>query len=247
MKYDLRSAKLLYETAEKMDLKPKWLNDYGLFVIEVNGKKIYFFHSYNTLNSQLGMQLARHKHLTRNIVESNSLPNIPYIRAKTKEEVKQFISEHKIIIVKPVFGFRAENVRIIDSNEQIENINLENYLFEKFIDGTEMRYLIFNGEVLAVHEKSNTGRITNHETVKRISYLKDKWNKELIDISLKITRLMDLKFAAVDFIIDKNSKPFILEINSAPGLYRFQNPDEGPSIDIASIFIEATINEFEKI
>lgn len=229
-----------------MGLKPKWLNDFGLFEIEIGGQKHFIFHAYNMLNSQLGMQLARHKHLTRNVIDSYSMLNIPYIRPKTKKEVGEFLSKHKIIIAKPIFGFRAEGIYIIDSIKKIDKLDFENYLLEKFVRGKEMRYLVLNSRIVAVHQKVNIGVVNDPKTVKRISYAKDEWNKEMIKISLKLTQVMGLKFATVDFIINEQNKPYILEVNSAPGLYFFQYPTSGPSIDIAKMFLEASLNKIEE-
>ncbi len=246
MTFDLKSAELLYKTAGEMGLRPKWLNDFGLFEIIVKGKKHYIFHSYSILNSQLGMQLSRHKHLTRNIIENNSLHNIPYVRPKSKKELEVFIAKHKKVIMKPVFGSRADGVRIIKNITELSNLDPAEFIFEKFIEGIEFRYLVLNNEVLAVHERSNRGEIYNTSAHKRFSYPTHKWDKQLVKTSIQIASIMDLKFAAVDFIIDKNNKPYILEVNSAPGLYKFQYPANGPSIEIAKMFLEQTINKIDE-
>jgi hypothetical protein len=36
----------------------------------------------------------------------------------------------------------------------------------------------------------------------------------------------------------------MLEINSAPGLDRFQNPDDGPPIDIMRLYLEQVIKNY---
>lgn len=244
--FSLETAKLLFKTADQMGLQPKWLNDYGLFEISFKEKKYYIFHGNSIFNTQLSSQLSRHKHLTRNVIDRHSLPNIPYIRPKAIEEIELFIRKHEVIIAKPVIGSGSQNIRLIKSVEDVKNLDIQDYIFEKFIKGREMRYLFFQGDILAVHEKYYDGPINNPKTVKRISYPKDQWDMKTVQMAIGTANALSLQFAAVDFIVDDQSKAYVLEVNSAPGLHFFQHPTSGPSIDIARLYMEATIEKFKQ-
>lgn len=234
-------ANLLFEEARKLKLQPKWLTDYGLFSIESNHKVYFIYYSYSLFNSHLSSRLSRDKHITRTILEENKLPNIPYTLAKTKEEVLAFLAIHKTIIAKPNLSSHSENVYLIKNLHEIPAIPYNEYLLEQFIKGEELRYLVLQGKVIAVHRKYYKTPINNPDTVKRISYPQDQWNQDMVKLTLEITNTMHLNFAAVDFIIDKQGKAFVLEVNSAPGLWHFHYPEEGPAINVARMFLEATI------
>ncbi len=158
-------------------------------------------------------------------------------------EANEFLKKHKTIIAKPTKGKHSKDVHLIENAEDFKHIDLTKYLLEKFIEGKEERYLILNDKILAVHRKVYKTPINNPETVKRVAYEKIVWDKEVVKISRNVTTALGLAFAAVDFLITTNGRTYILEVNSAPGLSRFQYPDEGPSIDIASIFLEASIKK----
>ncbi|HSX08953.1 MAG TPA: ATP-grasp domain-containing protein [Candidatus Saccharimonadales bacterium] len=240
-----KTALVLFEEAKKMNLKPQWLTDYGLFSIEINGQFGYVFYSRNMFNSNLSGFLAMDKHATRVVLEQNAMPNIPFGMFKTKKDVILFLDEHKRIIAKPVVGSSSKDVHLISSQHEIPDIVFEKYIFEKFIEGREMRYLVFQNSVIAVHEKVYEGPINDVEKVKRISYPKNTWNEKLVKLSIQITKLLFMKFAAVDYLIDKEGSMYVLEVNSSPGLYFFEHPTAGPTIPISRIFLEETIKEIE--
>lgn len=237
----METAKILYKEAEKMGLHPVWLTNYGLFSIKVNGKLFYIFYSKCILNNSIGSYLAKNKHATRVILGLNNFLNIPFALPENKEEVKKFLKEHGTLVAKPTLGANSRGLRVINSLKDIKGINLLDYIFEKFIEGKEIRYLVLNNEVLSVHEKSFEGPITNPSAIKRISYPKEAWESEMTQTALSVAATLYLKFAAIDFLIDENGKAYILEVNSAPGLRFFQHPSSGPSLDIAKIFLEETI------
>ena len=241
-----QTAVVLFKEAKKMGLAPKWITDYGLFSIMVNKRIGYIFYARNFFNTNLSGNIAMDKHATRTILDLHKFPNVPFGMFSKKNDVKQFFQKHSKIIAKPVFGSGSKDVHLITSSEEIPELEFDKYIFEKFIEGREMRYLVFRDKVLAVHHKSYQGPINNPAKLKRISYSQESWNKELVNLTLEIADKLYLQFAAVDFLIDKRGKAFVLEVNSSPGLYFFEHPTAGPTIPIARIFLEATIAEIEK-
>jgi glutathione synthase/RimK-type ligase-like ATP-grasp enzyme len=241
-----KTAILLFEEAKKMKLNPQWLSDYGLFSINVDGRLGYIFYSRNFFNSNLSGFLAMDKHVTRVVLGQNNIKNIPYGMFNTKEEIVQFLKNHTVIIAKPVSGSGSKDIHLISTPEEIPDITFGKYIFEKYIKGEEMRYLVFKNEVIAVHRKLYEGPINNPEKVKRISYPKDTWDKNLTQLSLRIAKILFMRFAAVDYLVDENNTTFVLEVNSSPGLHFFEYPTTGPKIPIARIFLEETIKEMEK-
>lgn len=234
-----QTAELLFKEAEVLELHPKWLTDYGLFSVKMKGRKLYVYYSYSALNSHLSSRLAFDKHATRTILEDNSLPNIPYSAAKTKEEVQKIFKQQKVIIAKPTLSSHSENIYLIRSIDDIPILPYEDYIFEKYITGEEYRYLVLQNKVIAVHRKYYKTPINNPDTVKRISYPQKQWDPALISLALQVADAMHLSFAAVDFIIDQEGRAYVLEVNSAPGLWHFHHPSEGPSVNVALLFLNA--------
>lgn len=241
-----KTAEVLFEEAKKMGLKPTWLTDYGLFSITVDEKTGYVFYARNMMNSNLSSFLAIDKHATRTVLQQHGLPNIPFGMFDNKEDVKRFLDENKIIIAKPVLGSSSKDVHLITADTDISSLELTRYIFEKFIKGREMRYLVFHGAVIAVHEKIYPGPINDPKKVKRISFQKEQWDKKLCNLSLQIAKILYLHFAAVDYLIDEESRAYVLEVNSSPGLNFFEHPTSGPSLHIARMFLEEMVKEIKK-
>ncbi len=241
------SARILFEEAQKMGLYPEWLTDYGLFSIKVEGNIHYIFYSNSILNNQLSYYLARNKHITRVLIEKNHLPNIPFLLPQSKEEVYQFLDHHKVIIAKPTMGSRSQDIHLIEHKKEIDSSNIFEYIFEKYIKGKEMRYLVLNNQVIGVLEKVYDTPINDPNVVERTSFSRDQWDTNLVEISLSIMNILGLKFGAVDFLIDRDNKNYILEVNSAPALRRFDKPTSGPSVNASRQLLEATIKKSKRI
>lgn len=233
-----KSAEAIFNAAKKLGLNPKLLTEYGLFEVIYKNKPIYFFHGTSYLNNALSSYLAKNKHVTRVILEKNNLPNIPYLLPNDIEEAADFLEKHGKIMIKPTHGDNSIGVIQIKSKEELKGLDLSDSLLEKFIPGEEYRTLILNGRVIAFHKYIHDFKIKG---VKRISFEEKDWDKSMCEIAIQAAKALCLNFASVDFIKDKRGNLFILEINSSTGLWRFHEPDEGPSVDVSTLLIKATI------
>ena len=241
---DQNRVELILSTAQSMGLKPKLLTDYGLISLQIDGKEHYIFYDASNTGTQISTGLTKNKHASRVMFERNGLPNIPFCLTDNLDKACQFLAEHKKIIVKPVKGQHSQDIHLIETAKELENFNLPNYILEKYIEGRELRYLVYNDQVIAVHLKDYETAINDPETVKRISFEKDRWNDHLTELAIKAARVFGLKLTAVDFKVTSSGEVFLLEINSAPGIDRFQNPDTGPGIDLARIFLNEVIKNY---
>lgn len=238
---DQRSAKVLFDAAKELGLQPEWVTSFGLLSIRHKSRLHYIYLSKSSLNSDVSSYLAKNKYFSRVIFEKNSLPNIPYLLPQSIEEVEKFLSENKKIIAKPTLGAHSTDVHIFTTSEELSSFNFGKHIFEKYVAGREMRYLVLKDEVIAVHEKRYTTLINNQGIVERISYPKNKWDKKICKTALLAAKAIGLQFAAVDFIVEKNGDFHILEINSSPGLWRFHFPDKGSAVKVAYLLLSETI------
>ncbi|HUC89492.1 MAG TPA: ATP-grasp domain-containing protein [Patescibacteria group bacterium] len=239
----LSTTELLYKRAAQMGLQPSWLRPGGLFVIETTDGEKYINSSRNPLNSHVSSSLAKNKYLTRLICQRHGLPNIPFALPQTAGQAEDFLKQHQTIVVKPVGGSGSQDIHIVSDMSQLSGLNIQEYIFEKYVTGKELRYLILNDEVIAVHESEYGASVKEDRSLQRISYPVSDWCPELVAMSLNIVKILGMKFAAVDYIIDAQNKAFILEVNSAPGLKWFHAPTSGPPVDVASMFLDAILAE----
>jgi len=241
---DKKRLDLVLSTAEGMGLKATLLNDQGLVSVEVNGKEIYLFHKTSNPNTQMATWLANNKFAARVIFERQGLPNIPFCCPADFSEAADFLSEHGKIIVKPLKGGHSRNIHLVQTNDELSKLDLSGCILEKFVEGQEVRLLVVGGEVKAVHHKVYDGPINNPDIVRRVSFEKGQWDQQLVGLAIKAARALGLDFTAVDFLVTAQNEPHLLEINSAPGLDRFQTPDEGPALNIMQLYLEQLIANY---
>jgi glutathione synthase/RimK-type ligase-like ATP-grasp enzyme len=175
------------------------------------------------------------------IMQRHKLPNIPFARPGTFVPAAAFLQKHGKVIIKPLKGSGAHDIRLISNASELEGIDISKYLFEKYVPGKEMRYLVLNGAVIAVHESEYGASVAADRALKRISYTQSGWDPALTAMSVRIASILGLQFAAVDYIVDAKTKAHILEVNSTPGIKWFHAPTSGPPVDVAGMFLTAII------
>ncbi len=220
---------VLYEEAEKLGLNPQKISSDGLFTVTYKEKTAYVY-TFTSLNTQLGGALAKNKYITRVIAERASIPNIPYLFTDSNEELESFLETHKKIIKKPLYGKNAVGVEIITSqnelHQKIAAIRLKEYLFEKYCEGTEYRYLIVNNKLIAVNKKTLTPT-PEDQWKKNVNIVtEDRWDPTLIKQAESLSYAINLKMCAVDFIVDSEHNGWLLEVNSQLTLVGFYSADE---------------------
>jgi glutathione synthase/RimK-type ligase-like ATP-grasp enzyme len=239
----ISTTELLYKSAMRMGLEPSWVIPNGLFAVQIRGSERYINSANSPLNSHVSVSLTRNKHLTRMVMERHGLRNIPFMRPENHEQAASFLHVHGKIIAKPVAGFGSQDIHIVTSEDQLQSLDIADYILEQYIAGTEMRYLVLNDTVIGVQESIYGTSVQPDRSLQRISFASDDWDQDVVATSKQIARILSLKFAAIDYMIDKDGNAYILEVNSAPGLRWFHTPSSGPSIDAAGLFLEAMVKE----
>lgn len=241
---DQKRLQLLVSTAESMNLQPTVITDYGLVSIVINDKTRYLFHKGSNPNEQIASWLSQNKHAARVIFERNGLPNIPFCLPHGSVDAKDFLRKHEQIIIKPIRGKKSQDVHLIHTEHELAAVDATGYILEKYVKGQEVRILVVDSVVEAVHHKVYKSAINDPSTVKRVSIEKTHWDKKLTQLAIKAAQVIGLRFAAVDFLVTSDGAAYILEINSAPGIERFQAPDQGPAIDMMRLYLEQIVKKY---
>lgn len=239
----LTSVELLFIESEAIGLDPQWVADKVLFSVTLNNVTHYIGNSKSNANSQKSSSMVQNKYFSRLILQDKGLPNIPFLQTSHLDEASSFLNKHQTIIAKPLLGWGSKDIHIISDSKDLANLDLDKYLFEKYILGREMRYLILNGKVIAVHQSDYGLSVDADRYLERISYPIELWNEELVDKALEISEIFNLQFSAVDFLIDEDENWHILEVNTTPGLKWFHSPTSGPIVNVAKKLMNALIED----
>lgn len=235
------SSILLFAEAEKRGYQPVWKTDYGFFTFLYQGKTIYIYQTKNYGNNQLLTWLTSDKYATRVILQDANLSNIPFFYSSNKQDLLHFFDEHHPLIAKPVIGELSKNVLLIKEKAQLNAISISETIFEKYIPGSEFRILLLDGKVAAIQKKELNSDKDHPWKKKRINLGKENWDKEKVQLAMKIHQLTPQMILAVDLIEDREGKNWILELNSMPGLWSLSNPHIGEPIHLAPKVLDIII------
>lgn len=239
----LGSAELLFKAADNMGLRPSWLKRGSIFAIPTLDGERYINYSISSMNSQLSSSMVGNKNAARLVLARQGFPTMAHLVPYSHAQAHEFLKKYKKIIVKPVNGSNSRDVHIVESPGQLAAFNVQDYIIEEYAPGKEMRYLLLNNRVIGVHESQYGESVAEDRDLKRISYPCVDWDPALVTLSLKVAKVFDLRFAAVDYIIGPDGRARILEVNSSPGMKWFHAPTSGPTVDVARLFLQATLDD----
>lgn len=194
------------------------------------------------MNSQLSSSMVGNKNAARLVLARQGFPTMAHLVPSSYAEAQAFLIKHKKIVVKPIHGSNSRDVHIVKVPEQLTAFNVQDYILEEYAPGKEMRYLILNDRIIGVHESQYGESVAEDRDLKRLSYPLSDWDPTLVALSLKVAKVFDLHFAAVDYIIGPDGRTRILEVNSSPGMKWFHAPTNGPAIDVAGLFLKAMLD-----
>lgn len=186
-------------------------------------------------------RLAMNKQAARQAFAAQDLPIPPgrmfHGRAKTAATVSRWVAEtlsetHLPCVIKPNCQGSSIGVSIVETAAQavnaVRNCSKDHgdCLVEKFIDGRELTVGIFAGKALPVLEVKTTRGFYDYHA----KYADDR-TEYLFDVGLPEDKLADLQALAerafvclgcrdigrVDMMLDREGRPYLLEINTIPG------------------------------
>ncbi len=223
--------------AKLLELKPKLalLAGHGKYAEDgtLQGMCEYLRIPY-TGSGVLSSALCMDKAFCKQLFEKHSLPTAKYQVFNSKEQkIEDFQLELSLpIVVKPSRDGSSMGVTIVKTEEQFrpaiqEALLYDHYVIvEKFVEGKEVTVPVFKNATLdsvQIVPKKDFYNYENKYQAGKTDYIlpanveknvADRMNEITIE-ACKILRVRS--YARVDFILDKNDNPFIMEVNSLPG------------------------------
>lgn len=179
----------------------------------------------------LASALSMNKAACKKIFKSSAIPTAPF-EAITRPIPQRFKIDLPFV-VKPVDGGSAIGVSIVRKKSEIKKAldaafrYSSQVLVEKFIPGREITAPVLGDQVLPLIEivTKNTFYDFRAKYVKGMSRhilpapISTKAQRRISELALKVHRELGCRaFSRIDFILDKNENPWVLELNSIPGM-----------------------------
>lgn len=135
------------------------------------------------------------------------------------------------LMVKPNNGGSSIGISLVNNAEDLNKalgdafLYSEEVLIEEYLNGKEYTVAILNGSALPTLAISFNSSFFNYEskytsidTIEEVAFIPEELKKEIEFIAEKSYELLDCKaYARVDIIVS-NGKPYVLELNTLPGM-----------------------------
>lgn len=213
----------------------------------------------NVLTSALCMD----KNQSKRIMKAEGINTAPWAMVKEKQEVpfERIRSLGYPVVVKPNSGGSSVATFIVKSEEELyksveEALKYdEEIIIEQYLPGDEYTVCVLNGGVLPILSIKSTGEFFDYTSKyadkgakEEIIQLPEKIEREIREIALNCWEIFNCKaYSRVDIIVS-NNKPYVLEINTLPGMTKnslFPKSAKGMGLEYSELLdkiIEYSLN-----
>ncbi|MCX6765372.1 MAG: hypothetical protein NT136_00135 [Candidatus Moranbacteria bacterium] len=225
------------------NLKPDLIYDKTKARLEVYYKKELIEENYPFINDLQFTQLVDDKFITSLFFEKWSKK---CWLVNNKEELRKVLPKIKTnkVVLKPLLESGGKDIQILNKKEAISKALLDKvYLAQEFIDSSfgvpgvsnyyhDLRLVFVNNKVIYAYirepKKGNLlANLAQGGTLKIIPFKKiPKSVFAAVNYANKIFETFEPRVFSIDFMFDKKRKPWVVELNSMPGL--FFTPNEKP-------------------
>lgn len=203
-------------------------------IININNH-IPFFHSQlfeDIINQKLTISLLFPNHCKKNYFIENST---------SLEKALSYFSDSEQIVLKPTNLFGGQYVYIEKKADLLEKIKkdkplIKNWIAQKFINSTQgipgimkgyhdMRIIIINGEIaFCNYRKPSLGNLISNinQGGERFIIQKENIPKKLLPLIHEVDEVFSIfrsRLYTIDIMFDEKGKPWIVELNTMPGMF----------------------------
>ena len=178
--------------------------------------------------------LCMDKDLTKTVLEANGIRTARWLNVKSVEEIDYEAIENigYPVFVKPTNGGSSVATFKIYDKEKVQEAVEEGLkwdtevMIEEFIDGNEITCPVFDNKlfpVIAIKPKSDffdyTQKYSENGADEVLVELEEDLYKEVKEMALKTYKALKCEvYSRIDMIVSKGGTPYILEVNTLPGM-----------------------------
>ena len=182
----------------------------------------------------LSSALCMDKDLTKVVLAANGIRTAKWLNVKSVEEIDYEAIEKMgyPVFIKPTNGGSSVATFKVYDKEKVQEAVEEGLkwdtevMIEEFVEGDEITCPVFDGKmwpVIAIKPKSDffdyTQKYAADGADEIVIELEEELHKEVEKMALETYKALKCQvYARVDMIIDKNGVPYILEVNTLPGM-----------------------------
>jgi len=203
-------------------------------------------------NSPKSIEKTVDKPLTSILLSRSGLPTPRTWICETENQANKILkresANNKKIILKPLFGSQGIGIHLIDQStglvhdEKFAGIYyLQEFIERKNGNFKDIRVLVVDGVAKAAMTRQSQNWVTNRAQGANCELL--ELNQDLSQLSENACNVLEIDYAGVDLIEDKNGELHIIEVNSIPAWYGLQGVVD---FNIADCLIESFVKKIVK-
>ena len=174
------------------------------------------------------------KDMSKSLLKANNINTAPWINVRSVEEINYDEIEKMgyPVVVKPTHGGSSVATFIVKDKKDIENSVIEGFkwdtdvMIEKFIKGEEITCPILGNEmfpVVAIKPNAEffdyTAKYSDGGADEFVIELEPELHKNIEKMAFDTYRALKCEvYSRVDFIITEDKTPYVLEVNTLPGM-----------------------------
>ncbi len=198
-------------------------------------------------NTPRAIERTVDKPLTSLLLSRSGLPTPRTWICESREHANAILTNesrqgHKLVL-KPLFGSQGIGVHLVDKqsglihDEKFAGIYyLQRFVERKDYEYSDIRVLVVDGKAKAAMLRRGEDWITNRAQGASCEAL--KVNNEIANLAESACKVLDIDYAGVDLMQDKQGQFYIIEVNSIPAWYGLQNVVD---FNIASCLIDSFV------
>ena len=198
-------------------------------------------------NSPRAIERTVDKTLTSILLAHAGLPTPKTWVCESKYKANKIIERecisNKKIVLKPLFGSQGIGIHLINHTQGLIHDEkfagvyyLQEYIERKNTNFSDIRVLVVDGEAKAAMSRHGHNWVTNRAQGAICKFL--ELNKEISSLSEAACNVLNIDYAGVDLIEDKDGQLNIIEVNSIPAWYGLQKV---VNFNIADCLIESFV------
>jgi len=203
-------------------------------------------------NTPRSIERTVDKPLTSLLLNRAGLPTPTTWICETPEHAKSILDKEtasgKQLVLKPLFGSQGIGVHLVDKksglihDEKFAGI----YYLQRFIERqnnefTDIRVLVIDGVATAAMLRRGEEWITNRAQGASCEAL--VIDEQIAALAESACKVLDINYAGVDLMQDKNGQFYIIEVNSIPAWYGLQGVVD---YNIASCLIDSFVKHISE-
>jgi len=203
-------------------------------------------------NSPKSIEKTVDKPLTSILLSRAGLPTPRTWICETESEANKILkkesSNNKKILLKPLFGSQGIGIHLIDQNtglvhdEKFGGIYyLQEFIERKNNNFKDIRVLVVDGVAKAAMTRHSQNWLTNRAQGANCEIF--ELNQDISQLSEMACKVLEIDYAGVDLIEDKDGRFHIIEVNSIPAWYGLQRVVD---FNIADCLIESFVKHMVK-